>query len=186
MQPSQGRRLTAEESLVLDYELSLKRFVDDAVPGSNEAFTMATNAIRWLILKEPGGLESARRWMAWVSGFKAPDSDAAMICRIEFAVRCAVQVRHGTGTFGEPKDAAKNFYEGLVAAFPGSSTLPGADEIQGWLDQHSARSRKGKVTTAGIVAKIVHRGKLLGARLSEQRTLERVTKALSHKRHPRW
>ena len=39
--------------LVLGYRLALERFVDEAVPGSRDAFTMAYNAIRWLILTTP-------------------------------------------------------------------------------------------------------------------------------------
>ena len=43
----------------------------------------------------------------------------------------------------------------------------------------SAQKRNGMITTAGIVAKIIHEGRLLGARSTEERTLNRVSKALT-------
>jgi hypothetical protein len=49
------------------------------------------------------------------------------------------------------------------------------------------RHVRGKLTTAGIVAEIVHVGRLFG-RSSEdrQQTREKVAKALDRRRHPRW
>ena len=181
----QGRRVTREESLVLDYQLGLERFVDASVPGSREAFTMAHNAIRWLILREPGGLEDARRWLAWKMGFNSPDSDAVTIVQIEWHVRMALGMRRGEGRWGDPEKAPEWLHRALLHRFEAKS-IPSVESLASWLDRHAERHARGKITTAGIVAKIVHEGRLLGARLSEQRTRERVTKALDRKRHPRW
>lgn len=182
----QGRHLTPEESVVLSYRMALERFVDPGVRGSHEAYTMAYNAIRWLILKEPTGLESARRWLAQVQGFSGPDSDAAVIVQIEWQVRVALDIRCGDGTFGEPTEAVKQLRAALVSRFSDSNSIPSETELADWLERHAPSRARGKITTAGIVARIVHRGRLLGARGTEQKTLERVTKALDPKRHPRW
>jgi hypothetical protein len=48
-----GRSLTPAENVVLDFRLALEKFVDCRVPGSQEAFTMAYNAIIALVEKKP-------------------------------------------------------------------------------------------------------------------------------------
>jgi hypothetical protein len=180
----QGRRCTPEENVVFRLREQLEGFVDRSVPGSWEAFTMAYNAIRALVLKEPGGLEGARRWSAWVSGFKSVDSDARKIVWIEWAVRIALDIRHGDGTFGDRASAASDLRAGLVSRF--GEQVPSANDLEGWLDRHAPKRARGKVTTAGIVAHIVHEGRLLGTAKSYQAALDRVTKDLDRKRHPRW
>jgi hypothetical protein len=57
-------------------------------------------------------------------------------------------------------------------------TVPSVDDLTDWIDRHADHSARGKFTTAGIVARILNRGKLLGERGSPQKTLERVTKVL--------
>jgi hypothetical protein len=182
-----GRSLTPEENRVLDFRLALERYVDLALPGSQDAFTLAHNAIRWLVMRDAEGLQVARRCGAWLSGFSDPDSDAAVIVAIEHHVRVALGIRHGGGDWGDPAAVPAQLRDALAQRFPQSETLPTAVDLGDWLDRHVPATRRGKLTTAGIVARIVHRGRLLGARGdSVQKTLERVTKALSQKRHPRW
>jgi hypothetical protein len=52
---AEGRRLSPQENTVLNYRLKHERFVDPTLAGSAEAFTMAYNAIRWLVMKDPRG-----------------------------------------------------------------------------------------------------------------------------------
>jgi hypothetical protein len=119
-------------------------------------------------------------------GFDSSESPAAVIVQIEWHVRVARERRRGDGTFGDPKDAVPQLRAGLVSRFPKSKSIPSEADLADWLDRYWPTRKRGKVTYAGIVAKIVHQGRLLGVVKSEQQTLQRVTKALDPKRHPRW
>ena len=181
-----GRPLTPAENVVLDYRLALEKFVDYRVPGSHEAFTMAHNAIIALVQKKPESLDMARRWSAWIAGFDGPDSDAAVIVQLEHHVRVALGIRHGGGDWGDPASAAGQLHAALLERFKDSKSLPSEADLEDWLGRHAPARARGKLTTVGIVTKIIHRGRLVGARRDEQQTRERVTKALDQKRHPRW
>jgi hypothetical protein len=182
----QGRPLTSQEQEIFAFRQRLLRHVDDSLPGSHEAFLVAYNAVNWLVSRDPEALGKARLLWARMNGFDSADSDAAVIVQIEWHVRVARERRHGDGTFGDPKDAVPEFRAGLVARFPQSKTIPSEEELADWLDRYSPTGKRGKLTYAGIVAKIVHQGRLLGAQGTHQKTLQRVTKALDQKRHPRW
>jgi hypothetical protein len=184
--PPQGRRLTREESVVLDYQLALERFVDDSVPGSREAFEMAHNAIRWLIMKDAAGLKDARRWVAKeFHKLDDPDEQSGIVIQIEWHVRMALGVRQGGGKWGDPSEAPRWLHGCLASRFR-DKPIPSDAELADWLDRHSERTAKGKITTAGIVTNIVHQGKLFGTVRSRQQALQLVTKALDRNRHPRW
>jgi hypothetical protein len=181
-----GRPLTRQENEIFAFRQMLLRHVDDTLPGSNDAFLLAYNAINWLVTKDPEGLKQARLWWARMLGFDNPDSPAAAIVQIEWCVRVARERRHGDGTFGDPKDAVPQLHAALVVRFPTSKSIPSVTNLADWLDRYSATRKRGKLTYTGIVAKIVHEGRLLGAGKSESQTLQRVTAALDRKRHPRW
>ena len=191
--PSAGqtRPATAEEKVTFRLREELERFVDDRTPGSYEAFTLAHNAIIALVQKDPEALKGARRWFAWPRGFDGPDSDALAIVRIEHMVKVAIEIRNaGHMKWGNPQNAARNLHAVLVASFQDQSknkTLPSVEDLDDWLARHAPRHVRGKLTTAGIVAEIVHVGRLFG-RSSEdrQQTREKVAKALDRRRHPRW
>ena len=183
---AEGRRLTREENIVLNYQLALEKFVDDSVSGSREAFTLAINAIRWLVTKDAAGLQSARRWFAKeIHKLDDPDSQPGIIMQIEYHVRLALGVRRGGGTWGEPNDAP-GWLHGCLAYRFGDKPIPSEAELADWLDRHSEEKARGKITTAGIVTNIVHQGQLFGTVRTRQQTLQLVTKALDRKAHPRW
>jgi hypothetical protein len=184
--PPQGRPLTPQENEIFAFRQRLLGHVDDSLPGSNEAFLIAYNAVHWLVSRDPDGLAKARLWWARMLGFDGSDSPAAVIVQLESHVRIARERRHGDGTFGDPKHAVPDLRAGLVSRFPESKSLPSETDLADWLDRYWPTRKRGKVTYAGIVARIVHQGRLLGAGKSEEQTRQRVTKALDPKRHARW
>jgi hypothetical protein len=153
---------------------------------------MAYNAIIALVKKEPGLLKAAQSWAAWAGGFSRSrrsegPTDAEAIVGIEHAVRMAVGIRNGKGMWGDPTGAASWLRAQLVARFPhAADRIPTAETLDGWLEKHAPEGKKGKLTTAGIVTNIVGDGGLVGASKDRQNLLERVTKNLDRKRHPRW
>lgn len=57
--------------------------------------------------------------------------------------------------------------------------VPSADDLEDWIGRHTSKKARGKFTTASIVAKIVHRGRLLGAHTDDEgKTLTRVSMIL--------
>lgn len=123
----------------------------------------------------------AREIVAQRDGFASPDSPAAKI------VQAAEWVEIFSGHSKYPK-RAHVVGDALVLRLLLEKLLgegvPCEEELAAWLAQHSVRGARGKITTAGIVARIIHRGRLLGAGRpgsTQQDTLDRVSKALARR-----
>ncbi len=135
-------------------------------------------------------LDEVKRIEAFRLGAEGPDSDALAILDLARLVGIFVYQRkhrddpawtiRGKGllaTLG--REAPTHLRECLVAKH--GEGVSSVEELTDWLDRHADKGARGKLTTAGIVARIVHRGRLLGARGAEVKTLQRVDKIL--KRH---
>jgi hypothetical protein len=136
-------------------------------------------------------VEVVGRVAAFLRGATGPDSDALAILDIARVVALSAWLRKrrdhppyrpgDAGPYEEAgNDAPRTLWEYLVERY--GKDVPSVDDLTDWLDQHAERQARGKLTTAGIVARILNRGKLLGERGSVQKTLERVTKVLARAR----
>jgi hypothetical protein len=158
------------------------------------ALRVAVGAVRVLLDPRKWDVEIVRQLGAIAQGFDAADSNAAAIVELAEMVERSTAFRrmndpsrHGfpfenpTAMVGE--HAPKMLHEWLAGRY-GADRVPTLDEIAGMLDRHTERRAKGKLTTAGIVARIIDHGRLLGANVGgEKAMLDRVDKVL--KRHPR-
>jgi hypothetical protein len=203
-----GRRLTAEEQVVLRYRLELERFVDDDLAGSREAFLMAYNAIIALVTKERGPLEVARRWHAWTMGAKGPESPELKMLGLAHQVRLAADLWQQRHLVDEKKKSLwpaaehtpEDFHRALVEYVrvncpDDSPDIPSVDEIRDWLTRcgPNGTGPGHRLTTEKIVARIMVRCRLFGAcppddprdTASAERTQrDRVRNAL--RGHPHW
>jgi hypothetical protein len=165
---------------------------DDSVDCA--AFEMAETAILTLLTRSP---ELRGAVWAWHGHRYDCDTDRDVLALLELtrAVEltiyvCRVRpvylttdkggavVRRALTVTG--RGAVKRLRAFLVRRF--GERVPSVDDLSDWIGRHAPTKGRGKLVTARIVARIVHRGRLLGARgEDENRTLRRVTMAL--KRH---
>jgi hypothetical protein len=73
--------------------------------------------------------------------------------------------------------AVQQFRDQLVQQF--GENIPPLDDLEDWISNHGPTSARGRTTTTGIVARIMHNGRLLGARGNFEKTLKRVDNALA-------
>lgn len=158
---------------------------DDA--GGQAALRLACGSIR--VLLAPGKYDEALvlKLDAIAHGFSV---DATAIAIVELAemversvgfrgCKIGVPFDHPTTTVAE--QTPSNFRNWLAKRY-GQERVPTVEEIAGMLDRHTDKRARGKLTTAGIVARILGHGNLLGANVGGAKAmLHRVDKAL--KRH---
>lgn len=144
------------------------------------AVEMAGVAIEALVAKSPDARQPVGEWHAQRHGCSDPNSDALVILDVASAVERTAYL-YPVDPPSMPEVGARvvadlrTFLVGQLG--PG---VPAADDLENWIRRHSHKGARGKLTTAGIVAKIVHRGRLLGARgEDEQKTLRRVTMVMT-------
>jgi hypothetical protein len=166
--------------------------LDDAADCA--AFEMARTAVLALLTGDPSLREGACRWNAQRLGC---DGDRDVVDMLELArgveMTAAIlrrppkyRTRNKAGVVVDRpmtktgRALVESFRSSLVRHF--GSTVPSVEDLSDWLARHSPKKGKGKLVTAGIVARIVHRGRILNAHTDDEgRTLRRVTMAL--KRH---
>jgi hypothetical protein len=174
-----GRPITPEERIVFRFRQELARYCDRSDPAQVDAYHMAYNGIIGLVTKAPGSLELARRWNAWCRGAgpDGPNSQALAIADLAHCVAIAACLRQRPD---EQPDAVYEFRENLVARF--GDSIPPVGELEALIDSLAPVGRKGRgLTVETIVARIMCRGRLLGAGSDERKVRDRVKKAL--KRH---
>jgi hypothetical protein len=176
--------------LLFPFQKALGEGCDTTDRGNRAAYEMAMTGIIALVTKDPGRMATVRAWDAHRRRVD-PERGAVDILEIRDAVAVAVHFhkhrddppypppyRGGKPYEKLAQDGPKNLRERLAARF--GESVPNVDDLTDWIGRHANKSVRGKLTTAGIVARIVHRGQLLGARgTDEQKTLERVTKVLT-------
>lgn len=123
-------------------------------------------------------IEEIDRIDAFLTGVSGPDSPVLRIR--EMADRVSLAAWHKANPKAAPEaseKAAENLRRILVSEY--GDAVPSVEDLDDWLGRWSRRGARGKLTTAGIVARIIHRGRLVGARgENESKTLRRVTEAL--------
>jgi hypothetical protein len=163
------------------FRVALQRLCNVADPIERAAYEQAMNGIIALVTKHRAALTNARDWSARRRGYDDPDSQALAVVEIagHVAVAAWLRKRVGEATWGTaPNTAGADLHACLVARH--GTRVPSAEDLTEWIDRHGEHAARGVLTTGGIVARIVHRAKLLGARGSdESKTLQRVDKILS-------
>ena len=158
------------------------------------AFEMAETAVLALSARSPELRASVWAWHAHRHDCD-PNRDALALLELARAVEltvytCRVRPQYLTtdekgAVVSRPltvsgRAAVKQFRGFLLRRF--GERIPSVDDLCEWIGRHAPTRGRGKLVTAGIVARIVHRGRLLGARgEDEAKTLRRVTMVL--KRH---
>jgi hypothetical protein len=171
--------------------------VDD--PKDWAAFEMARTAILALLTRSAEQRSAVADWDAHRHGCTGAGSDVRAFIEIATAVERAAHfyaTRYYYACQGKNGAVAKRaltetgravvkrLHVFFVRQF--GPTIPGVEDLEDWIARHAKEGARGKLTTAGIVAKIVHRGRLLGARgEDEAKTLRRVTMALSRRKGTR-
>lgn len=145
------------------------------------AYEMAMTGIRALVTADVATRRGVREWHERRSGTNEPGPlavlDAARL--VDLAAHFYPSREDRLKTKGP--EAVAWLRTRLVERFGPAAAVPSAGELEDWISRHAAKRARGKLTTAGIVARIVHAGRLPGASSSPDETLQRVTKVL--KRH---
>jgi hypothetical protein len=135
-------------------------------------------------------LAQVRRIDAFLVGADGPDSDALAIIDLARIVGANAFLRKHRndpplwpgqeGQYAQVgRDAPGNVRQYLVKKFGESKRTPSVDDLTDWLERHADKRAPGKLTTAGIVGRIVHRGRLLAAHHGDEaKTIQRVGKVL--------
>jgi hypothetical protein len=154
---------------------------DDAI--ESRALEVIKVGLDALLSKRSGARSAVSEWHAFRHRCTGADSDALAILEIAEAVqRAAWLYSQRSPPFLDSGPAAVERLCGFLARRFGQ-TVPGTRDVEPWIAAHSPKGVRGKLTTAGIVARIVHRGRLLGARGNDEgRTLRRVTMVLNRHR----
>jgi hypothetical protein len=165
--------------------------VDLGSPVQRDAYDMICDGMRALLADEDA-VSRVKRYGALRRRLCDAESPALQILDIADAVEIAVHLRRKQDDHHYAKiapNAVKSLRAGLVERW--GEGIPSEEDLEDWIDRHAEKRARGMLTTAGIVARIVFRGRLLGARLkgsaedSERRTLSRVDRILSFHRRDR-
>jgi hypothetical protein len=144
------------------------------------AFEMARAGIHALIRKHPDDRKVAQTWHA-VSVGCDPNQDAiAIVDLAEEVERTAVLFTASNPPFSPTGTAAIATFrlQYLVERF--GNGVPSEQMLMAWFSKHKDPHSSGGVTTAGIVARIVHHARLFGARGTDtERTRKRVDRVLA-------
>jgi hypothetical protein len=169
----------APTSMLIVASLSVLAREDD----ERLAVEMAKTAIDALVGVNPEARRRVREWDAHRRACDDLDSNALKLLHMAQDVETAALLYRVT----EPRfvhkgrAAVERLRDQLVKRL--GATVPDVDELEDWIGRCAPKAGRGKLTTAGIVTRIVHRGRLLGARgEDEQKTLKRVDNVLSRHR----
>lgn len=161
---------------------SLSALVRDQ--GDAEAVQMAQAGILALIYKGPRERAAAHAWHAHQEGCK-PDEHAIDIVDLAREVARTARLYRLTHEQLVTGDAAlEAFYSDyLVPRFGPRS--PTAKELRKSFEKFGLPKSKGGLTVAGVVARILHEGRLLGAHTDDlSNTLRRVDSVLARLANP--
>ncbi len=155
---------------------ALATIVDDY--RDREAYEVAETVILALVLKSPREQEQVHAWHASRYG-RDPTQNATAILDLAREVEKAVHLyARPNPCLASGPVAAQELREYLLKRF-GEDVL-GLVELQDLISRHSAKGATNYVTTAGIVARIMHHGGLLGASgKTFDDTLKRVNRVLA-------
>lgn len=154
--------------------------------GALEAYEMLRCALSALVFGNSQSRASARRWYAAEQGCDST-RDAISIVKLNDAIEAAlVIIRCCEPDFLPEKQAVLEALAAYIKSEFGGSLrgawTPSAADLEGLLSKHSVRAAKGKMTTAGIDAAIIHQGRFFGARGSLPKTRSRVDAVLRRRR----
>ncbi len=144
-----------------------------------EAFEMARTAVLALVHRKPQAKEAASIWYVRRDGLD-PDQDPVGVVELaRLVARTATMYRAGEGiglaTVGAA--AVDAFRDDLVSRF--GDTVPPSSRLEEWFSKIGQAKRRGGLTVAGIVARIIHEGRLMGAHTGNlSKTLRRVDRIL--------
>jgi hypothetical protein len=149
------------------------------------AWEMVEAGLGAFIRRYPHDRRAARAWHAASVGCD-PSQDAIGI------VDLAGEVARTAFLYRAPNHAISPAGRDAVAAFRTQylvecfgECVPSEDTLLEWFSKHSKSRSKGSLTTAGIVAQIVHTSRLFGARGNDvDKTRKRVDRALARSRKP--
>jgi hypothetical protein len=153
----------------------------------HQAYEMAIWAVRALVFKDPQALASARQWHARQRGCDS-SQHAISIIKLNDAVESAVHVIQlgDVPLFPKKQAVLEQLSEHINSTFgppAAGGHMPSPADLEQWISRHGSSRRRKEITTAGIVAAIVHQARLFGTRgQSLPSTRSRVDSALRRKR----
>jgi len=161
---------------------SLSVLVRDAADA--EAAQMAQAGILALIYKGPNERAAAHAWHAQQEGCKS-DEQAIEIVDLAREVARTARLYRLNDTQLVTGDAALEAFRSdyLMPRFGARS--PVQEKVREWFARIGSPKRKGGLTIAGVVARIIHDGRLLGAHTHDlSNTLRRVDRVLGRLAKP--
>jgi hypothetical protein len=161
---------------------SLGALVQDQADA--EAAQMARTGILALIYKGPKERAAAHAWHAHQEGCK-PDEHAIDIVDLAREVARTARLYRLTHEQLVTGDAAlEAFYSDYLAPRFGPRS-PTVKELRESFEKLGLSKSKGGITIAGVVARIIHEGRLMGAHTDDpSKTLRRVDRVLARLANP--
>jgi len=149
-------------------------------PTDRAALEMMSTAMAALVTRNLPDRASVRAWQAFRVGGSESNPDAIAIRDIAAAMQRTVNLyrRREKWLIDKGRVVVMRLRRYLARQF--GEGVPDIDTLEDWVSRHAHKSARGKLTTAGIVARIIHRGRILGARgRDESVTLRRVDRVLA-------
>lgn len=161
---------------------SLATIVEDAADA--KALRMLRDAMTALMNRTPREVDAVREWHARRDGHD-PEQDAVAIVDLARLVARTAQMFKSPNMLVPPGTAAVvALRTELVEEF--GEGIPSLDLLQGWFTKYSKQRAQGCLTLTGVVAHILHEGRLFGARGKNfDRTRKRVDRVLQRHPNPR-
>jgi hypothetical protein len=146
---------------------------------------MAMTGIRALITADAPTRKGVREWHERRSGTNEPGPLAVLDVAglVDRAARLYPLREDWLETKG--REAIEWLRALLVERFGRTAAIPPVGELEDWIARHAAKHGRGKLTTAGIVAKIVHGGLLPGASSSPRPRQGQASSVRLENRHER-
>lgn len=160
---------------------ALATLTEDIV--DREALEMLNTGIQALVHKVPSQREAAHRWHAQREGCD-PDRDAITIVDLARGVAHAKRMYMSSEpNFWTGAAAVEEFREECLVPRFGERS-PSIAELKSWFELVDLPKRRGGLRVAGVVARIIHDAKLLGARGALGKTVKRVDRVLKRLANP--
>lgn len=159
---------------------AIATLIDFDDPIDSVAYDMLATALFALAMRHEAARGKVNAWHTFRSGGSESNPDAMAIRDIAAAVEKTAGLYSLRLEWLDDKGRAvvEHLRESLVRRF--SESVPSVDDLEEWISKYAHRGARGQLTNEGIVAKIVHRGRLLGAHTEdESTTLRRVDRVLA-------